>query len=130
MTKEPDVWLLLREEFNTVLAATMRKTKILGKEARAIKETAKTLARVHKITGEYGSSIEVSQRGADWFVNANDPAATHIEFGHRLSGKPRTPNILKGKVDKEAVDWVKGLHIMRNAALAHRAEHAGRLVHD
>ena len=130
MPKEPDVWLLPREEFNTVLAATMRKSSVLGKEAHAIKRTAQTLAKAHNITGAYHDSIEVERRGTDWFIYANDPAAAHIEFGHKLSGKPRKSKNPVQKVNSEAVQWVQGLHIMRNAALAHRGEHAGRLVRD
>lgn len=115
--------------FNKILAAHVAGAPELWAKAYETEMVALTLAGVHNKTGNYAGHIEVRPRttgkypGVDVEVVATDPAAGHIEFGHRLSGNP--PDTVPGQEpDGKIVEerfgkpWVGGLHIMRNAAIA------------
>lgn len=96
--------------------------------AEQLKGFVLAMAAIHNKTGNYIGKIVIRGGRKDWHVVATDPAAMHIELGHRLSG-----NRGHGKADRtvgrrteirNGGQWVQGLHIMRNAAIAMRRVHA------
>lgn len=73
---------------------------------------ARATAAQHRITGEYSANMGTERvpgkRGVtDRIVYTDDPAATHIEWGHVA----RMPKGIHGPAK-----WVPGLHIMGRAA--------------
>lgn len=71
--------------------------------AKEIAGRARTLAAAHSDTGAYASSIKVTPAGIDRLVEATDPAAVHIEYGHIEVSKNGTQT------------WVPGLYILTQA---------------
>lgn len=110
------------KNLNTVVAAEVKKSGVLLAKALEAEAVVQMIAAAHNKTGAYAGKVKVEQRKVDARVVATDPAAAHIEFGHRLSGNPsKAPgDVGQGKaVGKGGVDkWVNGLHIMRDAAIA------------
>lgn len=120
--------LLPEKAFNKVVATEVAHAPQLYARAEAVKATALALAAAHYRTGAYASSIVVKPGNrVDVDVVATDPQAAHIEWGHIVRNPRPDKNRIVGTADREArgatmrrgEQWADGLHIMRNAAIAH-----------
>lgn len=109
---------------NMVVSAHVANHPVLYAEAARVEANALGLAARHHKTGNYAGKIAIVPGKVDVHVQATDPAAAHIEFGHVLSGNPAKGGP-KGKdedgagkaTERRGEKWVEGLHIMRNAAI-------------
>ena len=122
------VKLLPEKDFNKVVATEVAHAPQLYAKAEAVKATALALAAAHYRTGAYASSIVVKPGNrVDVDVVATDPQAAHIEWGHIVRNPRPDKSQIVGIADREArgatmrrgEQWADGLHIMRNAAIAH-----------
>ena len=112
------------KKVNLIVSAEVANHPVLYAEAGRVQANALALAARHNKTGNYAGKIAIVPGRVDVHVQARDPAAVHIEFGHKLSGNPAKGGP-KGKAEdgtnKVTVRrnklWVNGLHIMRNAAI-------------
>lgn len=113
---------LTDKEMNHLVAHMIAHHHELYAEAFRVAATVEALAAKHNKTGHYVGSLRVEEGNpVDVDVVATDKAAAHIEWGHKLSGvvpDDAVPGV--GPVEFVGdVAWVPGLHIMRNAAIAH-----------
>lgn len=115
-------WYVNDKEMNRIVSHMVAHHPELWDEAFRVAATVEALAAKHNKTGHYIGSLRVEPGNpVDVDVVATDKAAAHIEWGHELSGEV-PDDVVPGVGSVEFVDgvaWVPGLHIMRNAAIAH-----------
>lgn len=97
-------------------------------KARQVQATAKSIAAKHKQDGDFIASIEIDQRTyrartghkvRTLEVVSKDELAWHKEFGHIATSNSNAKN------PKTKHEWVEGLKIMQQAALAHGGKSGG-----
>lgn len=121
--------LMKAKPMNLVLSAYLGDNAewdmVAGQVAELVAANIKTVAMSHRRTGNYIRSIKVEKGKVDFHVKVTDPAASHIEFGHRLSGDSDAPDGLVSGYDtsgslveiRRGERWIRALHIVRTAAL-------------
>lgn len=95
----PD-WTVNDKNLNGMLARLVAND--VADVADMVADAARLEAGKHSRTGEFEKSIHMERGKTDSYVVADDPEALHIEMGHLSRDRKR---------------WVKGLHILRNAAI-------------
>lgn len=129
-------WHLTPKEVREVVAAQVAHHPVMRARAETVKAAVLAQAAVHNKTGAYVGRVVIRDRNAvDFEVAATDPAAAHIEFGHRVarnpdgaerekdsSGSVKGASTGKGVSERRGEKWVNGLHIMRNAAISAGAD--------
>jgi hypothetical protein len=85
---------------------------IMDDTAKDVLKVVRRVASRHRDTGQYMHNLSVvvaeGYRGKDRLVQATDPAAIPIEFGHWQITRRRGGRRVSAR-------WVPGLHIMRDA---------------
>ena len=115
-------WEVTDKGLNEIVAAKAHESGRLHALAAEAAAAIIAQAAIHNKTGAYIGKIRIIPHKVDVYVEATDPAAGHIEWGHKLSGKPNrwlAGQVPGGKdVGGKPEHWVHGLHIVRNAVLA------------
>lgn len=120
--------LLASKPMNNVLSAYLGENTqwdaTAGRVAELTAQNIKTVALAHRKTGNYIRSIKEEKGKVDFHVKVTDPAASHIEFGHRLAPDSSVPDDgidgLQPSMSlfevRRGERWIRALHIVRNAA--------------
>ncbi|WP_378144813.1 DUF5403 family protein [Cnuibacter sp. UC19_7] len=107
-------WDLSDREFNRQLGELV--SDDVNEVGQAILAEARADATRHRITGDYQASLKIQKGRIDTIVYSDSPLAGNIELGH-ISALPN----LRGRLV-----WVRGLHILRNAATRVAGSRKGR----
>lgn len=113
-------WYVDDEQMNRLVAHMVAQHEELYAEAGRVKSTVLGLAAKHNKSGAYVGGLVVQPANpVDVEVAATRPWASKIEWGHRQKGVSHGHRATGRAEVRRGEKWVPGLHIMRNAAIAH-----------